>query len=105
MSVVVISLPCVWSDFSQESVDRLCAAKRVIFCRDMDVSYDVGYDVSRSGVEGDVEAEGGYPNMSCRSGEEVEDVVTRFLSSPRQALGVTVHPSQYYAICKACKCV
>lgn len=49
--------------------------------------------------------EGGYPNMSCRSGEEVEDVVTRFLSSPRQALGVTVHPSQYYAICKACKCV
>lgn len=49
--------------------------------------------------------EGGYPNMSCRSGEEVEDAVTRFLSSPRQALGVTVQPSQYYAICKACKCV
>lgn len=49
--------------------------------------------------------EGGYPNLSCRSGEEVEDAVTRFLSSPRRALGVTVHPSQYYAICKACKCV
>ena len=56
--------------------------------------------------------EGGYPNMSCRSGEEVEDAVTRFLSSPRQALGVPQvaglgmsSTSQYYAICKACKCV
>ena len=46
MSVVVISLPCVWSDFSQEAVDRLCAAKRVIFCRDMDVSYDVAPSLS-----------------------------------------------------------
>ena len=49
--------------------------------------------------------EGGYPNMSCCSGEEVEDSIKQFASSSRQALGVTVHPSQYYTICKACKLV
>lgn len=41
VDVVVVSLSCDWADYTQSNVARLCQSKRVVFCRDMDVSYDV----------------------------------------------------------------
>lgn len=47
--------------------------------------------------------EEGYVNVSCKNPEAVESAVTEFLRSSKRVFGLTVHPSQYSLICRACK--
>lgn len=42
----------------------------------------------------------GYTNVSCRDMEAVEGVVSSFVKSDESVFGLTVHPSQYYGVCK-----
>lgn len=42
-------------------------------------------------------------NVSCKNPEAVESAVTEFLRSSKRVFGLTVHPSQYSLICRACK--
>ena len=46
---------------------------------------------------------GRYVNVSCKDKEALETVITQFRSSEEPLLGLTVHPSQYYWICKLLK--
>ena len=45
----------------------------------------------------------GYMNVSFQDIEAVEGVVCSFMKSNESVLGLTVHPSQYYCICKILK--
>ena len=45
----------------------------------------------------------GYTNVSCQDMETVEGVVCSFMKGDDTVLGLTVHPSQYYGICKMLK--
>ena len=45
----------------------------------------------------------GYTNVSCQDMDTVEGVVCSFMKSDETVLGLTVHPSQYYGICKILK--
>ena len=46
---------------------------------------------------------GGYVNVSCKNKDAVEAVIVQFVKSEEPILGLTVHPSQYYWICKLLK--
>ena len=42
-------------------------------------------------------------NVSCKNPEAVDSAVAEFLRSSKRVCGLTVHPSQYSLICRACK--
>lgn len=82
-------------------MNQLCQqGVKVILCRDMDVCYDVEerctFDLQRSMWS----PRNGYTNVSCRDMEAVEGVVSSFVKSDESVFGLTVHPSQYYGVCK-----
>ncbi|KAK8791540.1 hypothetical protein WA588_001545 [Blastocystis sp. NMH] len=90
----VLSIPYACEAFNQETVNQLVQQRiRIVFCREMDICYDK--DMWKP--------PDGYVNVSCKNKDTIETVIAQFVKSEEPILGLTVHPSQYYWICKLLK--